>query len=472
MVAFDQVSKEHAYNEGEGDRSLTYWQKIIKIFLKRNMPNKTRLFQQIVPAYVKRLKSFLFDQLKKMKVKKKMKNKIKETSLLFMASGLIGVIVGTIDTIFGRGLLWLSTFRQAHFLLLIIFLAPVGVVFTYFFLKYGKNSVQGMGLIFQVGHNEADTIPKRIVPFTILGTWLTHLFGGSAGREGVAVQVGATVSYWFRRFFPKQEASRFIVIGMAAGFSGLFETPIAATFFAMEVLVTGRLRYDVLLPTFLAALTAFFTSKILGLEKFSVPLNVSLELTPSFWFKLLLFGVLFGWTGRLFARLLRKGKQFVEKIIPDPLKRIGMIGLFVSLLLLLFFKGRYSGLGTNLISSSFAGEPIYWYDWFLKLVLTVLTISAGFLGGEVTPLFAIGSSLGVLLGTWFNFPIPLAAALGYASVFASATNTLIGPALIGAEVFGFTYFPFFLLVCGLAFSCNGNESIYGKQKIVDDQFTR
>lgn len=400
-----------------------------------------------------------------------MKEKLKETIYLLAASLVIGVLVGGIDTLFGKILLLVSDVRVAHFMPLIFFLAPIGMAFTYFFWKYGENSISGMSLIFQVGHQEETKIPGRIIPFTILGTWLTHLFGGSAGREGVAVQVGATVAYWFSKFFPKQEVGRFIVIGMAAGFAGLFETPIAATFFAMEVLVSGRLRYDVLLPTLLASFSAASTAKFLGLEKFSVALDISLSSAPIFGAKLIILGILFGLVGRLFAVTLAEGKKRLAQKIPDPIRRIGSIGILLSLLLVLFFQGRYSGLGTNLITASFSNQPIYWYDWLLKLILTVITLSAGFLGGEVTPLFAIGSSLGILLGSFLNVPLPLAAALGYASVFGSATNTLLGPALIGAEVFGFNYFPVFLITCSLAFAVNGNQSIYGKQKLLENQLS-
>ena len=130
-------------------------------------------------------------------------------------------------------------------------------------------------------------------------------------------------------------------------------------------------------------------------------------------------------------------------------------------------NGRYSGLGTNLINLSFQEGTIYSYDWLLKLLLTILTISVGFQGGEVTPLFAIGASLGVLLAPFVGLPVVLVAALGYVAVFASATNTLLAPIFIGGEVFGFTYLPYFVIVCSLAFALNGNESIYGKQQILE-----
>jgi H+/Cl- antiporter ClcA len=391
--------------------------------------------------------------------------KKQEVAIISLLSIFIGLIVGGVDTLFGRVLLALTEFREAHFLYLIPFLAPVGMLFVYVFLNYGKTSSQGMGLIFQVGHNEEDLIPKRLTPFVIVGTWLTHLFGGSAGREGVAVQVGATVAHWIGKLIKGVDASQFIVIGMAAGFAGLFQTPIAASFFAMEVLVIGKLRYDALLPTMIAAFVASNTSAFLGLEKFSVALDVPITFDIWFELKLIVLGIAFGFSGWAFSGSLKWAKGFLVKYIPNAVRRIGIVGVILSILFVLFFQGRYSGLGTNLISFSFNGGTIEIYDWLLKLIFTVLTVSAGFQGGEVTPLFAIGASLGVILAPVLGIPVVLAAALGYASVFGSATNTLLAPMLIGGEVFGFNYLPYFLIVCGIAFMCNGNRSIYGNQKI-------
>lgn len=341
------------------------------------------------------------------------------------------------------------------------------MLFIYLFLTYGKTSSQGMGLIFQAGQDGKSTIPKRLTPFVIVGTWLTHLFGGSAGREGVAVQLGAAIAHQVRRFFKKMESTQFIVIGMAAGFGGLFETPIAATFFAIEVLVVGKLRYESFFPALAAVMTANWLSASLGLEKFSFTLTAAIELDYLILGKLALLGAVFSLVGRLFARSLKQMKTFFAAKITNPIWRIGVGGLLLSMLLFLLMNGRYSGLGTNLINLSFQEGQIYSYDWLLKLLLTILTISVGFQGGEVTPLYAIGSALGVLLAPFVGLPVVLVAALGYVAVFASATNTLLAPIFIGGEVFGFAYLPYFVIVCSLAFALNGNESIYGKQQILE-----
>ena len=384
--------------------------------------------------------------------------------LLSLITIPIGIAVGFVDTLFGRILLYLTDMRMSHPFCFIPFLGIIGIILVWCYQKFGGNSSKGMALIFETGHGINPDIPLRLIPFTIISTWLTHLFGGSAGREGVAIQIGGTIGHWFgRRFLVKDSGKILLIAGMAAGFSGLFRTPIAAAFFALEVLTVGVLEQKALLPALTAAFTANSVSGLLGLEKFSFALTDSLSLSWELAPKLLVAGVLFGITGGLFALSLHKTKQLFSKWITNPMLRIFMIGIFISILSLLCREGRYSGLGTNLISMSFGNGIVSW-DFIFKLVFTVLTLSAGFQGGEVTPLFSIGASLGVVLASWLGLPPAFAAALGYSAVFGSATNTLIAPLIIGAEIFGFEYFPYFAVVCSLAYVCNCNFSIYPLQK--------
>ncbi|MDB8657672.1 voltage-gated chloride channel family protein [Streptococcus anginosus] len=393
-------------------------------------------------------------------------NSGKRVVAITILSILIGLVIGVTDTIFGRTLIFLSEVRSMHPFYLIPFLALAGLAIVFLYQKYGGKSSKGMTLIFDVGHGVENHIPKRLIPLVILTTWMTHLFGGSAGREGVAVQLGATVSHWFGKKFSIPNTSKiFLVTGMAAGFAGLFQTPLAAILFAMEVLVVGTMQLTALYPAMIASFVASWTSHALGLEKFVQPISVHLVLSPTLLIKLVFLGVLFGLCGNVFAYALSWSKKKAAITFPNPYKRIVVMGIFLSIVFLLLDKGRYSGLGTNLIAASFAGQPVYVYDWLFKLLLTILTLAAGFQGGEVTPLFAIGASLGVLLAGLFGLPVGLVAALGYAAVFGSATSTFLGPILIGCEVFGFTNFPYFFIVCVVAFSLHRQHSIYGAQKI-------
>ena len=384
---------------------------------------------------------------------------------LIIAGIIIGFIVGIIDTIFGRGLLWIGDIRKEYLYYFVPFLALAGLLIVFIYQKFAGKTGKGMGLIFEVGHGTEKDIPLRLIPIVTVATWITHLFGGSAGREGVAVQLGATLSHRFNKYFNFPDKSKvFLVTGMAAGFGGLFQTPIAALFFGLEVLALGNLQLYALLPAIVAAFTASWTSSFLGLEKFTHIVNTTLLITPMTFVKFAILGIIFGIAGNLFVYLQSFLKKFASEKIKNPYYRIFIIGIFLSVILLLLHKGRYTGLGTNLIENSFSGEPIFGYDWILKLLLTTLTLAAGFQGGEVTPLFSIGASLGVVIAIFFGLPIEFVAAAGYISVFGSATNTLLAPIFIGGEVFGFNNLPFFVIIVIFAYLVNRKMSTYGLQK--------
>lgn len=375
----------------------------------------------------------------------------------------IGCAVGGVDALFGRVLLRLSAVRDAHVLPLLLLLPLGGVLIAWVYRTVGRGTERGMGLVFEAGREEAAEIPLRLIPLIMGGTWLTHLLGGSAGREGVAVQIGAAVGHGVGRR-TGGNGKVFLIAGMAAGFSGLFRTPIAAVFFALEVMTAGALEYAALFPAMTASFAACAVSGALGLEKFQAAVSAPAGLNAGGAAVLLSAGVLFGVTGGLFARALAAAKGWAAKALPNPLARIAALGGAAALLLLLCGRGRYAGLGTNLIAQATGGGTIFWFDFLLKFLLTVLTLAAGFQGGEVTPLFAVGASLGAALGPLVGVDPAFLAALGYAAVFGGATNTLLAPMLIGGEVFGFENLPWFFLVCALAYLCNGSRSIYTAQR--------
>lgn len=395
-----------------------------------------------------------------------MVNNYKKICILSFVGIIIGIVVGFLDTIFGKTLLQITEIRNTYFIYLVPFLSISGIFIVFIYKKLGKKSIKGMNLIFEVYQNKEEKIPLRLIPLIILTTWTTHLFGGSAGREGVAVQIGATFSNWLGFKFNLKDCKNILLItGMAAGFSGLFQTPISAIFFALEVLIVGKIQYIALIPATISAFVSAFTSKSLGLEKFSVPLNIDISFDFYTIIKLIPMGIIFGLVGFLFAYLLKFFKNYFNNLFKNPLIKIFTISILLSLLFILLHKGRYSGLGTNLIQSSFNNSQIYSYDFLLKFILTIITLSIGFQGGEVTPLFAIGSSLGVVLAGIFNLPVSFVACLGYLSVFGSATNTFFAPLFIGCEVFGFSYMPFYFIVMIFAFTFNFNKSIYQAQLI-------
>lgn len=391
-----------------------------------------------------------------------MENK-KELLKYMIFAGVMGIVVGGIDTVFGKGLILIGEIRNKYFWYLIPFLPIAGIVITWLYYHFNELSLKGMTLVFETGQQKRKGIPLALIPLVMIGTWLTHLFGGSAGREGVAVQIGATLSHYFTKYFHFPKNGKVLLItGMAAGFAGLFQTPLTALFFAMEVMVIGKIEYEALLPGVIASFTASYTSHFLGLEKFSVNIQQSINMNDlKNMMLMILVGIILGIVGRIFSTSLIALKTFFKNKIENPYKRIGYISILL-VIGLMIFKGRYSGLGTDLIDLSFYGNVNY-YDWFLKLIFTVVTLAIGFQGGEVTPLFSIGATLGFILAPIFHLPIELCVALGYTGVFASATNTLLAPMMIGLEVFGGHQMIAFLIICIFAYLVNGNKSIYTAQ---------
>lgn len=388
---------------------------------------------------------------------------MKHAIQLLFFSCLIGVGAGIITTLFGKILLGVGDLRSEYFIYLIPLLPLVGVLIIFIYQKWGREVQAGMGLVFKAGQGEIVQISPVLIPLIIATTWLSHLFGASVGREGVAVQLGASLSHWLKKHgfthLPKDMITK---IGMAAGFAGLFQTPLAAGFFAIEVLIVGQYSWTSLPYCLVAAFTASTTSHLLGLEKFSHTISsFSFQFTDSF--KWLFIALCFGFIGNIFAWFLTQSKSISTRWLPNPYIKIAIMGVGLTVLLFFFHQGRYTGLGTNLIDASLAGEQVFAYDWLLKLLLTCLCLAAGFQGGEVTPLFAIGASSGAVLAGLLGLPTELVAALGYCAVFGTATNTLLAPIFIGYEVFGSSIVQYAIPVLIIAYFVNRKQTIYGMQ---------
>ena len=420
----------------------------------------------------------------KAKIREKIRHWLSQP-VLVVAALVLGAIVGALTAFFGQVLQRVGDIRDANPLYWIPALALGGIAIVLTYKKIGKGSERGMGIVFDVAHGKEREIPLRLIPLIMVTTWVTHLFGGSSGREGVAMQIGATLGHNISSKIPVDNAPRILLVaGMAAGFAGLFQTPMAAIALSIEILLAGHLEMAALLPATVAAVTAYKVSEMLGIARFTLDLNSfspdwnlaglfygNAGLDIYFVLKLAVLGILFGIVGGLFAWLLPLSKKFFAEKFPNPVKRVAVMGVALSALLILCWQGRYSGLGTNLTDMIFAGSAqdaassIYAWDWILKMLFTIVTLSVGFQGGEVTPLFTIGATLGTVLATIVGIPLPLAAALGYAAVFGGATNTLFAPILVGAEMFGFDTLPAFFIVCTFAYVCNGGKSIYAQKKI-------
>lgn len=401
----------------------------------------------------------------------KISMRYKELFIYSAIAILIGIVVGIITGIFGRTLYAIREFREVYILYLLPFLPLAGYTIVWLYEKFSYESVNGLSIVFKTGLGERKQIPKLLVPLIIIATLLTNLFGASAGREGAAVQIGSSTGYALgQRFKLAPDKSMFIVIGLAAGFAGLFRTPLGATFFALEVIIAGIMMYEALVPTLLASYTAYFVSGLFGLQRmrFSINKNVDtnyiINLDWTFILKLFLLALIFGVVGVLFSHTLRFFKKKLKKYFPDSKKKMLYMSILLAVLIFILHAGRYAGAGDNLLYEVYHHGTIYWYDWAFKLLLTTLTLAIGFHGGEVVPLFSIGSALGYVIAPLIGLPPSFVAALGLVAVFSSATNTMIAPILLAVEVFGPEYIMYFMVICCLSYAFHSHRSIYSAQE--------
>jgi H+/Cl- antiporter ClcA len=365
----------------------------------------------------------------------------------------------------------------------LLWLLPLGgLAVGWLYHHHGKTSSGGNNLLIDEIHQPAAGVPRRMAPLILLGTLVTHLFGGSAGREGTAVQMGGGIAATFARVLKLDAASvrLLLMAGVAAGFGSIFGTPIAGAVFALEVLVIGRMQYDALIPCFIASLVANWTCGAWGIGHTHYHVNVAAAgLQPDLWLfgKVVLAAIAFGLAGALFSWSSHKLGDAFKRHIPRPELRPVVGGLMVIGLFFLAGTPDYLGLGVIgnrpdaiTLPAMFTSTEIPAGAWIWKLVFTVITLSAGFKGGEVTPLFFIGAALGNTLAIVSGAPVDLFAALGFVAIFAGATNTPLASTLLGMELFGAGNGLYLATACIIAYRFSGHTGIYAAQRLAVPKF--
>ena len=385
---------------------------------------------------------------------------------------LTGILGGSASALLLVSLAWATRERESHGWLTA--LLPLAGLLVGCLYKYAGASVEaGNHLILDEIHDPKQTIPLRMTPLILLGTLMTHLFGGSAGREGTAIQTGASLADQLARPFRLNARERRILLmaGISAGFGSVFGTPLAGGIFGIEVLAIGTMSYDAIVPCFLAAFAAALTTHAWGVA------HTMYRVTgvPVLGVRGVLFaaiaGAVFGVVGMAFARTTHAITHLFKKLIRwEPLRPFGG-GVIVALAVFALGTTRYIGLGIPTILEAFGSRQPPW-EWALKFLFTVVTLGAGFKGGEVTPLFFIGATLGNALSYILPLPSSLLAGMGFVAVFAGAANTPIASTLMAVELFGGEAGAYAGIACVFAYLFSGHMGIYSGQRIGQGKLRR
>ena len=377
---------------------------------------------------------------------------------------LIALIVGSISAFFLATLSWATSAREAN-LWLIAFLPLGGLCISLGYLKWGKNVAKGNNVILEEYSHPRRKIDWVMAPLVYVGTILTHLLGGSAGREGTAVQMGASIA---DQFSPKwlageKERRLLLTLGVSAGFSAVFGTPLTGAVFSLEVNGYHQFKLQHFIPALIAALLSYIVCSFFPIAHTHYPEIAGPRIDLYLCLVLLLLGGASGLMSyffvlftRIWAILFRQIKTLYWRPV------IG--GVVIALVTYLCGTYEYIGLGIPTILDSFE-NPQHWYDSIVKVVYTTFTLGAGFKGGEVTPLFFIGATLGNTFSNFCVLPLDFLAGLGFVAVFSGATNTPLACAVMAAEVFGVEMFPYALLANYMAYLISGPKGIYTSQKV-------
>ncbi len=378
---------------------------------------------------------------------------------------LVGIMTGSGSALFLTGLDFATKERLTHPRL--FWLLPLGgALVSYLYLKYGKEASKGNNLILEQIHEGNGAVPFRMAPLVLFGTFLTHLFGGSAGREGTAVQMGGSFAEWLGNRMRLDSFDRKIILmcGIGSGFGSVFGTPLSGAIFGLEVLTIGVIRYEALLPCFVASFVGDIVTRAWGIFHLHYSVGTILEISPFMIGKVIFASIIFGLASLLFSEMTHGLKALFARYIKNSVLKSFIGGLILIAIVYLFGTREYLGLGMPLISESFQGTSSS-FAFLWKTIFTSITLGAGFQGGEVTPLFVIGSTLGSALGHLLQVSIPFMAALGFIAVFSGATNTPIACFIMGIELFGADNIIYMFIACVISYYFSAHTGIYGSQKI-------
>lgn len=384
-------------------------------------------------------------------------------------AGLTGLIVGFVSILFARGLTLSNAFRNAHPVIMLA-LPLAGLLIVFLYRVCGFKEDKGTNLVLATLHAKSE-IPFRMMPLIFVSTILTHLFGGSAGREGAALQLGGSVGNQLGRWFhfDENDTRMIVMCGMSAAFSSIFGTPLAAVIFAMEVGSIGIMHYAAFVPCVTASLVAsgFATAMEIRPEAFPITQPVSFHIRPVL--IVLLLAVCCAFLSILFCKALHITGDFLRRYLKNPYVRVFAAGLVIVALTAIIQTDIYNGAGIPLIEKAFEGNaPATAFLW--KIIFTAITLGAGFKGGEIVPSFCIGATFGCMFGNLFGLSPSLCAAVAMVAVFCGVTNCPITSLVIGFELFGFSSMKYLLIGVSVSYMLSGYTGLYAEQTIMYSKF--
>lgn len=382
-----------------------------------------------------------------------------------LIASVAATLAGTASAFFLMALEWATATREAS-PWLIAFLPLAGFAVGWVYHRTGKPVEGGNNLIIDEIHDPRKVIPRRMLPLVFVGTVVSHLFGASVGREGTAVQMGAALADRLTPLFRLRPEDRrmLLMAGMSGGFAAVFGTPLAGALFGLEVLAIGRMRYDALFPCVIAAIVADRVCAAWGVHHTAYVVDRVSALTMTSALCVMLAGIVFGLAGLIFATATHWLGARMKRWIPYAPLRPLVGGAVIALSVFVLHAYRYIGLGIPTIVEAFA-HPLAPWDFAGKFAYTVASLASGFKGGEVTPLFYIGATLGNALASWLHLPVAMLAGLGFVAVFAGAANVPLACTVMAIELFGPAIAPFAAIACVVSYMCSGHAGIYHAQRL-------
>ncbi len=383
---------------------------------------------------------------------------------------LSGLLIGAVGTAFSLSMSFVTATRLAHPWM--VFLLPIGglvIIGSYHLLKSENNA--GTNLVLSAIHS-GDYLPVRTAPLIFLSTIITHMLGGSAGREGAALQLGGSLGNGLGKIFRFDDKDRNVMImcGMSAAFSALFGTPVAAAVFAMEVVSVGIMHYAALVPCVIAALTAQAVASLAGIEPETFVIAEVPDFTVLSAVKISFLAILCALVSILFCVTLHKTEHLYKKFFKNPYIRVFVGGCIVIVLTLLVGNQTYNGAGMDFIERCMEEAAVRPEAFLLKIIFTAATLCAGFKGGEIVPSFFTGAAFGCLIGNLIGLSPTLCTAVGMTAVFCGVTNCPITSLLMSFELFGYAGVPYFLLSIAFSYMVSGYFGLYHSQKIIYSKY--